>query len=331
MARDVLGQRHHAACARGLGVRADGLGRGAEGGVGGDKAARHRMRPAKNVKHKHGTPNPIILSEENTVLAVVDRALSSSGNAQVIGRNGEIPLRGFFSRYLPFTLRAATGHFVTPQGHLSPQVDVLVLDARYPLLADNPDGTVLAMLHAVVATLEVKTRLTTRDVQKGWENARHIMKLAAEVKGYGDVGGWTSVQTDGIAYRLAQSLETIDSAYVNVATPHAASFDVSVLRLPPRDQPPGGTLGAEMHMEPVEGPEDYIPTCRLTHTALSDVYYHLVQTAYYVLHRRDWSFDDIGAHFLDYMAWATASWKQYATLRQGPRSRRRARRKQVNR
>src|SRR6266480_6344490 len=101
-------------------------------------------------KHEHGTPNPIIVSEEEALLAAVDRALASSTNAQVIGRNGEIPLRDFFNRYLPYTLRAATGHFVAPSGHLSSQMDLMILDTRYPLLAQNADGSVLAMLHGVV-------------------------------------------------------------------------------------------------------------------------------------------------------------------------------------
>jgi hypothetical protein len=284
--------------------------------------ARSRTNDARSAKHQHGTPNPIILSEENSLLAAVDRALESSRNAQVIGRNGEIPLRQFFNRYLPFTLRAATGHFVTPHGRLSPQIDVLILDARYPLLAENPDGTVLAMLHAVLTAFEVKTRMTTRDVARGWDNARQIMDLAGELRRYGNHGGWTAVRTDAIAYRLAQRLETIDAYYVNAATPDDAGFDVYVLRIPPRDQAPGATLGAEMHMEPVEGPERFIPTCRLSHTALSDAYYRLVQDSYYTLAHRNWSYGHIGRHVMEYMAWATASWDEYeAMLRRRPNQR----------
>jgi uncharacterized protein DUF6602 len=280
---------------------------------GGDKNPdKNRKRPG--AKPAHGSPNPIMLSEQRAILATVDRALASSGNAQVIGRNGEIPLRQFFNRYLPFTLRAATGHFVSPAGRLSPQIDLLLLDARYPLLAENPDGSVLAMLHAVVAATEVKTRLTTRDVRRGWKSACSIMEISNDVKGYGKPSGFSSVHTEAIAYRVAQSLETTETAYVEAATPDCAGFDVYVLSVPDADQPRGSLLGAELHMEPIGGKGRFVPTFRLSHTLLADIYYRLVQDAYYTLSERNWSHGDIGRHVMEYMAWATCSWNEYAAL-----------------
>ena len=88
------------------------------------------------------------------MLACVNKAITSSSNAQTIGRNGEIPLRDFLNHYLPYTFRATTGHFVTPEGELSPQLDVMILDTRYPLLAHNADSSVLSMLHAVVHVMD---------------------------------------------------------------------------------------------------------------------------------------------------------------------------------
>lgn len=114
------------------------------------------------MKHEFGTPNPIIMAEERSILSTVDRAVASSGNPQVIGRNGELPLRDFLSRYLPPTLRAETGHFLSPSGELSSQQYVMILDSRYQLLASNPDGSVLAMLHGLLSVLEVKTTLDPR-------------------------------------------------------------------------------------------------------------------------------------------------------------------------
>ena len=174
------------------------------------------------------------------------------------------------------------------------------------------------MLHSVIATYEVKTRMTTRDLARGWANARKIMRLAGEIRsyGYGYRGGWSAVRTDAIAYRLAQRLETTDRTYVKEATPTEAGFDVNILRLPPQDQAPGGNLGADLHMEPIgKGPDSYLPTCRLSQTMLSDVYFRLVQDAYYTLAHRDWSFGHIGQHFNEYMAWATLPWEDYAAMR----------------
>lgn len=45
---------------------------------------------SKIVKHGHGTPNPIIMREEELMLAQVDKVLASTSNSQTIGRNGEI-------------------------------------------------------------------------------------------------------------------------------------------------------------------------------------------------------------------------------------------------
>ena len=104
----------------------------------------------RNVKHHHGAVNPIIQQEEKMMIATVDKALATSGNAQIIGRNGELPLIQFLNRHLPYTIRAHTGHFVAPDGSLSPQLDVVLVDARYPLLAQNADGSVLVMLHSVL-------------------------------------------------------------------------------------------------------------------------------------------------------------------------------------
>lgn len=99
------------------------------------------MRP-KSIKQKHGKPNPILEAEERMMLAAIDRALATGGNAQTIGRSGELPLQSFLTRHLPNTLTAHSGHFVSPSGRLSPQIDTLILDSRYPLLAENDDGSV---------------------------------------------------------------------------------------------------------------------------------------------------------------------------------------------
>ncbi len=168
------------------------------------------------------------------------------------------------------------------------------------------------MLHAVLTTIEVKTRMTSNEIRKGWQNARTIMEIANEVKGYGPQG-WKSLRTEAIAYRLAQRLQSTTRVYNEAATPTEAGFDVHILRIPERDQPVGGQLGADLHMEPINRSE-YMPTCRLTHTTLSDVYYMVVQDSYYSLAERNWTYTDIGVQVMDYMNWATCSWDEYESL-----------------
>ncbi len=207
-----------------------------------------RPTSQKIVKHKHGTPNPIIQREEEVILAMVDKALKSSSNSQVIGRNGEIPLRSFLNRYLPYTLRAASGHFVPPSGRLSPQIDIMILDTRYPLLAENADGSVLAMLHSVVETIEVKTRISTRDIEKMWKDSVGIIDLAAEVTGYGDPNDFRMVRTTAFAYRSAQSLNSLEKKYIEFGQPEKSGLDIYILRL--SDRSIKREIGVEFHFEP---------------------------------------------------------------------------------
>lgn len=268
----------------------------------------------KSYKHKHGSPNPIIQQEEKAILLSVDRALSSSPNSQTIGRNGELPLLNFLNRYLPLTLRAVSGHFVTPQGDLSPQIDIMVTDSRYPLLSENTDGSVLAMLHSILSTIEVKTNLSSKDIKKSWNDSVKIMELASHIDGYGS-NGWSSLSTKVLAYRCVQSLDGIEETYSSAGKPLKASLDITILRFRDQDQPKGVEIGGELHFEtPFEdeeevGPVDgFYPGLGASYTPLSDFYYRLVQNSYYTLGSRDFSYIDIGEHFMQYMSWATASW-----------------------
>jgi hypothetical protein len=280
------------------------------------------------LKHEFGTPNPIIIAEERSILSAVDRAIASSPNPQVIGRNGELPFRDFLRRYLPPTLRAETGHFLAPSGKLSPQLDVMVLDARYPLLASNPDGTVLAMLHSVLSVCELKTTLRGRDLKAMWTNAASITALAAEVEEF-TFHSFATVRVDAFAYRIGASLPSIEASYIKAGSPDSASLDVYILRVPDAEQPPNGNIGAMLHFEPswdeevenpatseaeVSPPSEWFPTCHLSHTILSDFYYRCVQDSYYSLSNRGWSFGDIGQQVMKYMTWATLSWDSYVSM-----------------
>jgi hypothetical protein len=262
----------------------------------------------KNIRHHFGTPNPILNAEEDGMLATVERAVASAPNAQIIGRNGELPLVQFFNRYLPFTFRAASGFFVTPSGKRSPQIDLLILDARYPLLAQNGDGSVLAMLHAVVWAVETKTNLRSSNLVGMWSNARTIMALADEVDKYGLVYEPVSVRTSAFAYGVAQGVEATTRAFIDAAQPDDASLHVSIMRLP-RDRE-DRRRGVELQFESnwPRGSKKkmrWSPVRRFTHTPLSDLYYDIVQWSYLIIEQRDWSGGDVGQQMSDYMTWAT--------------------------
>lgn len=276
---------------------------------------KNKQRRHHFLKHKHGTPNPIIAEEQNAMLAAVRKA-RTTGDTQTIGRNGEVPFRSFLDRYLPFTLRARTGHFISPTGHLSPQIDVMILDARYPLLCENPDTSVLAMLHSVIATIEVKTRITTKDVGKMWQDAMMIISLASEIPQYRH-DEWGSLHVIGFAYESAVSLRSLIDRYEISGRPNQTPLDLYLLHLPHVKRTTSVPLGGEFHFEPRFESEksdrvtEWFPTYRPTYTALSDLYYCLVQDAYYTLGHRNYSPRNIGEHLMKYMAWATTTWDNY--------------------
>ena len=273
------------------------------------------MTPRRNVKHHHGTANPIIQQEEATMIAAVDKALAASSNAQIIGRNGELPLIQFFNRHLPYTIRAHTGHFVAPDGSLSPQLDVVLVDARYPLLAQNTDGSVLVMLHSVLKIIEVKTRATSIDVAKALDNAQIIHKLVRQIELDGENLEENSfgIETDLFCYRLRHRLDTIYRKYVKDGCPGNGPLDIYILRVPDADCPADAVIGAMLHFEPpfpedegTEFEEVWTPGYSFHHNPLSDLYYGTMLNAYYFgLAARNFSFADIGNHFNKYMAWST--------------------------
>lgn len=274
-------------------------------------------------KHQHGTKNPIIEQEEKSILLAVDRALSSSSNSQTIGRNGELPLLDFLNRYLPPTFKAVSGHFITPNGIISPQIDIMVLDSRYPLLAENLDGSVLAMLHSVIQTIEVKTNLTSTDIKKISNDTYKIKELMNEVDLFKNQS-FSSPIMKVFAYRIKNKLETIEHSFQKNCEPTAFHYDLIILRLPEQDFN-NKEIGCELHYEPVSEEDilemkekykvpkesfkdEFLFGTRPSYTPLSDIYYSLVQDGYYMLGDRKFGFDDIGEHVMSYISWSTASW-----------------------
>jgi hypothetical protein len=269
----------------------------------------------KSFKHEHGTRNPILAQEEHAILLTVEKALASSPNSQTIGRNGELPFLWFLQRYLPQTLKAVSGHFITPAGVVSPQLDVIVVDARYPLLAENADGSALVMLHSVIRTFEIKTNLKAKDIQKSLLAAKQVELLANEVPEFGSNDSFSYPQSLLLAYNCAHRLSSLEKAFFSDVDATRVHMDAIFLRYHKADQVSQRAVGGELHLEPSfpgeeggQGPlaGGYFAISRPSHTPLSDLYYSLVQDSYYTLGDRNFSFHEIGAHFNDYMNWSTA-------------------------
>ncbi len=250
-------------------------------------------------QQRHGHINPIFAHEEASVLAAVDKAYSSSSNSQIFGKNGESAICVFLNRYLPISFRAVSGHFVTPSGKLSPELDVMVIDARYPLLAENEDGSVLTMLHSVIATIEVKLTLDKKEILKIRKNDSIVSELQAEA--FPSSGKWGGIVQLAFAYRSGITLDTVANHYFDRHSPQDPAGSICVLRVHDRDQTTDeGPLGAHVWLEAGEQPATVT-----TLAPLSDFYYRLVQDGFYTLAERKFDFGDLGKHPMLYMNWGT--------------------------
>jgi len=276
----------------------------------------NRLRQKSILINEHGKANPLISTEENAMIHAVDQALSTTRRPSTIGKNGETPLLEFLQKYLPYTFHAVSGYFITPNGRLSPRIDILIVDARYPYLAENVDGSVMVMLHSVVQTISVKTRLISSDIETAWKEAFEMMQLASEVGNFkGDQSG--AVSNYVLAYRTTHRLDTLHKTFASLGEPTRAGLDISILRLAKKDQINSSDVGVELHYEPVnkvdqcDGATGYMPTSRVSYSMLSDIYYNLVQTGYATLACRDFGFSDISHHLSQYMAWTGCPWDEF--------------------
>lgn len=254
---------------------------------------------AKYIKHKFGHENKIFLQEEIKLIATLEQVHNSTTNSQILGKNGEKGLRDFLNRYLPNCFRAVSGHFVTPKGSLSPEMDLMLMDSRYPLVSENRDGSVVAMLHSVLATVEVKLSLDGLEIEKIRRNEKTITKLASEV--FPSPNSLAGVTQYGFAYQSKITLKTVDKYFFKGHRPNDPSTDLFVMRAHKADQIKGDNiLGAQLWLE-----TSRYPSIATTRAALSDFYYTFLQNLYYSLEKRKYDFVDIGQQMNAYMSWGT--------------------------
>ncbi|WP_308993999.1 DUF6602 domain-containing protein [Mariniflexile litorale] len=254
---------------------------------------------------------PIFKEEEKAILLSVDKAKASSNNSQVIGRNGELPLLTFLNNYLPPNLKAVSGHFLTPESIKSPQIDIIIIDSRYPLLGYNDDGTVLVMAHSVLRIIEIKTNLTTKDLKKTaiiFSKTKPLFNTIWKR----DQSGFDKPVFELLAYRLTVKERTIENSYFENCNPADNHFDVSILRSEELQD-----YGIQLHFEPTSQwnefkevtkdilKDKFLLTCFKQRTPLADFYYQLIQDSYYTIHHRNYSLKDIGEHFMEYLNWTT--------------------------
>lgn len=114
-------------------------------------------------------------------------AANSSGmieHSVLKGRMREIVVEELLKPFLNPHIRAATGTIVDQYGKQSRQVDVILYDEQVmpPILFSEREGVIPC--HAVVATIEVKSLLTRKELKSAVENARSVKLLSYD---YGNI------------------------------------------------------------------------------------------------------------------------------------------------
>ena len=102
------------------------------------------------------------------------RASEDPGTA---GDQGEENWRDLLTGWLPRTYAVVTkGRIIGQDGHISPQIDVLVLKSIYPKQLID-EGQKIFLAAGVAAAFECKTTLTAADIEKNVKNCVKIKNL----------------------------------------------------------------------------------------------------------------------------------------------------------
>jgi hypothetical protein len=264
---------------------------------------------AKYRMYQDGASAPVARAEEEVMLAAVDRGLAPAQSGHAVGESGfTVPLRDFLNGYLPPSLRAVAGRVIAPDDQVSTEVGVLIVDSRYPLLSEDLDGFVVAMLHSVVAIIQVRCVLAGSAIEEMWKYALQTTELATQVEGYAGLGN-EAIATCGFAYRAADGLDALEELYRREVKPDVAGFDLTILRLREDDQVSRGFPGVEFCRKTAS------PGGNRTEAVEIQVHFHLnplssfcrnlVSNAYRTLGFRNTTYDEVEGCFGEYPSWSS--------------------------
>jgi len=245
--------------------------------------------------NEFGKVNRVMLEEENSIISSVNKALSSSMNSAIIGRNGEIPLKDFLIKYLPKCFMVESGHFIDTKSNISPQIDIMILDSRFPVLVRNSDDSVLAMGHSVICCISVKSKVIKREIKEIIEWAEKINSFSNSLY----PRGWKEITLESIAYIADSSTEKIKENFFELSK-KTREIDLTVLRKNTKEQKTDSIEGFHMWWENLKS-EEIISTA----SPLSDFLFGLIQNSYYTLDARNLNYKKIGEIIMGYLTWGS--------------------------
>lgn len=261
----------------------------------------NKNKKVAGVKAKKGViPTNVMVREERALIANVEKTLYSSSNPQIYGSNGEKALLNFLKKYLPSCFRITSGHCLTPSGAKSPQMDLILVDSRFPPIAINEDGTSLEMFHGLIGSVEVKKRVNKKEIYNFCSFADKITLMSEECFGPVNQNPWSFPIISAFAYRSTISLNTISRHFSKKGNQTKRVLDFTILRFPELRKGTHAEIGAFLWFERWE-----TPYFALTDAPLSDFFYRLIQDAYYSIATRNISTDDLGFIISKYFYWNT--------------------------
>ena len=136
--------------------------------------------------HARGTPGPpppgFSLAESFRGRAIELRgrlqAVQGGRHTQEKGHRREVALRDFLRDHLPPQYGLARGEVASYWGDLSPQIDLLIYDARMPRLLHSGDSSILP-IESIYAAIEVKPNLSKHNLRKATANLRTVQTMRA--------------------------------------------------------------------------------------------------------------------------------------------------------
>jgi hypothetical protein len=112
---------------------------------------------------------------DDVLLAEAKRA-GLSEHSGLTGDNRERILKNALRQFLPESLHIGKGKVIGTDSGPSRQVDIVIYDTRFPFLRDADNA--LYPVEGVVATIEVKSTLTTDELHDALENCKSVMTVS---------------------------------------------------------------------------------------------------------------------------------------------------------
>lgn len=95
----------------------------------------------------------------------------------MIGNAREFFIRRVLRSFLPPGVTIGTGRVIGAGHEPSRQIDVVIYDSRFPLLA-MPDGQALFLIEGVIAAIEVKSNLDEKRLTEALQNCLSVVQIA---------------------------------------------------------------------------------------------------------------------------------------------------------